>query len=338
MLAPTVAAGLSAILVLYLTHRRALPPHLKLPSILPALVLADPWGAVFGTVNLAVCLALLAAAPSLRFPMWAVTLVCAGATCAHNLVTYVAVPWGRAAVTKRRLRGQGGGRSEVELLPHGQVDGSGVDGGGVDAASSSKHFGGSGGGGAVEGVRVAATAALAVDGSGRSAAENEAAAAAPNPWQRYSPSPLSTAAAEELVALPIAATPTPEPTAATDALPSPAAAAAAADDLRSNLTSRCPSFLGPFAGVPWDVVPLVLGFFVLVEGLSVNGWVERLGGLLGGSAQRMAPGAGWGLRVWLLVGLCLDLGGELGWFVDCLVEGQQGQWDSTPPPPPPPPP
>lgn len=69
-----------------------------------------------------------------------------------------------------------------------------------------------------------------------------------------------------------------------------AAAAAASEELRARLASKRPSFWGPFRSVPWDVIPLVLGFFIMVEGLIKNGWVDRLGALLGGSARGLAPG------------------------------------------------
>jgi Na+/H+ antiporter NhaD/arsenite permease-like protein len=245
MLAPTVAAGLAATAVIYLTHRRALPPRLALPDIPPALVLADPWGAVFLTANLAVCVALLAAAPTIRFPMWCITLACAGAACAYCACAYVLLPRARGAARRRKLHGV---KSAAELLPHG---------GRPEVPSSSKHRG-------------------AVSGG-----EPPALAEASQTPSKDPESPTEVATAGDL-----------DPPVTTPPPPPAAAAAAAAANLRTRLTSRRPTFWGPFLGVPWDVAPLVLGFFILVEGLQANGWVDRLGALLGGSARHVVPG-GW---------------------------------------------
>ncbi|KAI8464268.1 MAG: arsenical pump membrane protein-domain-containing protein [Monoraphidium minutum] len=131
MLAPTIAAGLAAAALLYLQHRAALPPRLSPPDIEPRVALCDPWGAALGAANLAVCLVLLAAAPSLGFPLWAITLACAAVICLYCGCTYVLLPRWR----RRRLQGQGRHRSAAALLPHG----------GGSPLSSSKHCGGGGG-------------------------------------------------------------------------------------------------------------------------------------------------------------------------------------------------
>ena len=52
-------------------------------------MLSDKIGAVFGTVNILACLALLAAAPTLGWPLWAITLVCAALHALYNFFAYV---------------------------------------------------------------------------------------------------------------------------------------------------------------------------------------------------------------------------------------------------------
>eukprot|EP00879_Flechtneria_rotunda_P007887 GHRR01008264.1.p2 GENE.GHRR01008264.1~~GHRR01008264.1.p2 ORF type:complete len:550 (+),score=214.94 GHRR01008264.1:975-2624(+) len=89
MALPTLGAGLSCFAVLYAIHVRNIPKRLSLPELQPSFMLVDKPGAVFGTVNLLLCLGLLAAAPSLRWELWAVTLVCATLHALYNLVAYV---------------------------------------------------------------------------------------------------------------------------------------------------------------------------------------------------------------------------------------------------------
>jgi hypothetical protein len=319
MVAPTAAAGLAATLVLYLTHRRALPARLALPDIPPASVLVDPLGAALGTVNLAACLALLAAAPTLKFPMWAVTLACAGAAMAYNAVAYAGLRWLR----RQRLKGKGHTKSTAALLPRADAGATSSQhwaaGGGAVGAGSPKHGGAAepaAGSSAGEGAAaLVAWPAPEEEGEGpwRRGERHGAPPRAGAPPQQHQPGhrpPASlelavpdpgsgasaAATASSSLAPPDTARPPPVRCGGGDAeapeaaaLPSPAVAAAAAD-LQDRLSHRAPTFMRPLLGVPWDVVPLVLGFFILVEGLSANGWVERLGGLLGRSARRVSPG------------------------------------------------
>ena len=55
----------------------------------PTMLLLDKPGAAFGSCNILACLGLLAAAPSLGWELWPVTLVCAGLHAAYNTVAYV---------------------------------------------------------------------------------------------------------------------------------------------------------------------------------------------------------------------------------------------------------
>jgi hypothetical protein len=335
MLAPTAAAGLAGTVVLYMTHRRALPTRLALPNIPPASVLSDPWGAVFGAVNLAVCLALLAAAPSLGFHLWVITLVCAGASCAYGLCAYVLAPLWLLRL-RRPPQGRASGRSAVELLPrsgHGEATpsssrffdagGSASGGGGSsDEADKEGAAGGSGMGSEVlvwAGAELSAEAAngahkqLASSANGAAVAVDAAATGDAAAWRLQErpgvaplglnhapgapdaaplrPGDLDTAAAAAAAASAGAGT----------AREPPSATVMAASSLRAQLAAKRPTFWGPFWSVPWDVVPLVLGFFILVEGLSANGWVDRLGAALGGSARSLAAGVllswhAWGCR------------------------------------------
>lgn len=384
MLAPTVAAGLAAQAVLYALHRGSLPPRLTLPDINPRFLLSDPWGAVYGTVNLAVCLALLAAGPSLNLKLWVVTLACASATCCHNAVAYVLLPRLRGAARRRLLQGQlqQQGRSAAALLPHAadgaivsgsssRHAGAGSSGGQSDGQLGQTEGGGSGGKGvwghngvcleagdqlvvwAGEEAANGENGALAVAGDGvaearhwqqqaqqqqqqqqRSSEKEQqprtqmeqqqaewqapmaglpvTAAMEAAPWPQQQPQvrrrsidPHAPPIGIELAATATARSPTataaasprpPQPDATAGATATAAAAAAAAEDVRprdlaAKLAPKKPTFWGPFQGVPWDVVPLVLGFFVLVEGLYVTGWVDRLGTALGSTAQGLASGA-----------------------------------------------
>jgi Na+/H+ antiporter NhaD/arsenite permease-like protein len=83
MALPTVAAVL---LVLHIQH---LPKRLTLPDIEPAAMLVDKLGAVLGSVNMLVCLGLLAGGPSMGWELWVITLVCAGLHAVYKFVAYV---------------------------------------------------------------------------------------------------------------------------------------------------------------------------------------------------------------------------------------------------------
>jgi Na+/H+ antiporter NhaD/arsenite permease-like protein len=59
------------------------------------------------------------------------------------------------------------------------------------------------------------------------------------------------------------------------------AAAAASASCAAVLRVREPSFVGGLVHLPWEVVPFVLGMFILVEGLAGMGWLDLLGKSLG---------------------------------------------------------
>jgi hypothetical protein len=93
------------LLVLLLIHGRHIPRRLTIPAINPRTMLCDTPGAFFGTVNVLGCLGLLAAAPTLNWPLWTVTLVCAGLHMSYNFVAYVVLQKGvPAALEARRSR------------------------------------------------------------------------------------------------------------------------------------------------------------------------------------------------------------------------------------------
>jgi hypothetical protein len=78
-----------ALCVVLLLHARHIPQRLSLPDLQPSAMLVDAPGAVFGSTNILVCLGVLAAAPSLHWPLYQVTLVCAGLAMAYNFAAYV---------------------------------------------------------------------------------------------------------------------------------------------------------------------------------------------------------------------------------------------------------
>jgi hypothetical protein len=88
---PTVG-GLASLGVNWALHRHTLPKQLPLPSLHPASMLADVPGAWFAAANLLTCLALLAAAPALGWPLWVITAVCAAVHMAYNAGAYLLLP------------------------------------------------------------------------------------------------------------------------------------------------------------------------------------------------------------------------------------------------------
>ncbi|EFJ51291.1 hypothetical protein VOLCADRAFT_116516 [Volvox carteri f. nagariensis] len=82
---PTFAAGLACFAMLLLEFHRNIPASIPLPTVDASHMLRDKLGAVLGSVNMLTCLGLLAAAPSLGWAMWAITLVCAGVHCVYNI-------------------------------------------------------------------------------------------------------------------------------------------------------------------------------------------------------------------------------------------------------------
>jgi hypothetical protein len=66
---PIAVASLATLALLYVQWVRHLPRRLLLEPIDARAALTNPLGAVFGMANLLACLALLAAAPTLGWPM-----------------------------------------------------------------------------------------------------------------------------------------------------------------------------------------------------------------------------------------------------------------------------
>ncbi|KAG2453996.1 hypothetical protein HYH02_001039 [Chlamydomonas schloesseri] len=85
MTLPTLAAGLVTFLVLLLEFHAVIPRSIPLPTVDASHMIRDRLGAWFGSVNMLTCLALLAAAPTLGWEMWAITLVCGGVHAVFNL-------------------------------------------------------------------------------------------------------------------------------------------------------------------------------------------------------------------------------------------------------------
>lgn len=61
--------------VLWFQFRHSLPAQLQLPQVQPRVMLTDKLGAWVGCIILAVCIVLLAVAPTLGWDLWIVTLV-----------------------------------------------------------------------------------------------------------------------------------------------------------------------------------------------------------------------------------------------------------------------
>lgn len=55
----------------------------------------------------------------------------------------------------------------------------------------------------------------------------------------------------------------------------------------AKLQPKAPSLTNTLLVLPWEVVPFILGMFILVEGLNVNGWIDKLASWLGGSATSL---------------------------------------------------
>lgn len=60
------------------------------------------------------------------------------------------------------------------------------------------------------------------------------------------------------------------------------------DQLVAKLTPRVPSFRESWVALPWAALPFTLGMFVMVQGLRVGGWIDRLGSVLGSGCRTTA--------------------------------------------------
>jgi arsenical pump membrane protein len=74
MFFPTVTAGLSGLLLLYVLFRKRIPTYLETPVIDPRSAIKDKFGAIFGVISLAACLVLLSTASWLNIQLWIITL------------------------------------------------------------------------------------------------------------------------------------------------------------------------------------------------------------------------------------------------------------------------
>lgn len=82
------AGGAACCLVLWLQFRSSIPSRIPLPTVDASQLLRSVLAAVVGTVVMLTCLALLAAAPTLGWELWAITLVCAGVHLLFNIWTF----------------------------------------------------------------------------------------------------------------------------------------------------------------------------------------------------------------------------------------------------------
>ena len=94
----------------------------------------------------------------------------------------------------------------------------------------------------------------------------------------WSNSPMEAAACKPVDGIPTNLALPPEAHAAASAAPSSGSADATATAV---LRVREPGFIAGFVQLPWEVVPFVLGMFILVEGLAQMGWLDLLGKGLG---------------------------------------------------------
>ncbi|GLC51916.1 hypothetical protein PLESTB_000562700 [Pleodorina starrii] len=118
MTLPTFAAGLACFAMLLLEFHRHIPVSIPLPSVDASHMVRDKLGALVGSVNMLTCLGLLAAAPSLGWAMWAITLVCAGVQCVFNVWAYrsslLHVPLGECWTCGCAEEDQGSGAAAAE--------------------------------------------------------------------------------------------------------------------------------------------------------------------------------------------------------------------------------
>eukprot|EP00775_Hariotina_reticulata_P007983 gene7983-8181_t len=313
MALPTVAAGMSCLAVLLVVHARHIPKRLTLPEVEPAVMLVDKMGAVLGSVNILVCLGLLAAGPSLGWELWAITLVCAGLHAVYNFIAYVALRDSGAARAARcssnnNNHNNGGDSSSERVSSNTNARVMGRPSG----AALQYHYW----------TRITPLAAgqgcctHQQEAAGDVSLPTEAAVSKPVPepkwwsvWWRTlvpagnaGPAESSAAADAQTTLGNLRLTTTPQPAdAQIQGLPLPTAAtnlstcttastsstiqqpeaAPSVDEVMRLLQPKEPSFWRILAVLPWEVVPFVLGMFVLVQGLSDNGWIDRMATWLG---------------------------------------------------------
>ncbi|KXZ50864.1 hypothetical protein GPECTOR_14g115 [Gonium pectorale] len=253
------AAGAACIAALLLRFRSRIPPAVPLPAVDASAALRDRCGALLGGANMLACLGLLAAAPSLGWAMWAVTLVCAGLHCAYNAVA---------------LRGSLGGLEAplAECWTCGcgpaEAEGEGPPLPPASAPSPALHM---------VAVEVAVGTGKPTPGLSTTALPTPAVAC------------CAVRGAEERTATPDEAGPVPAAPAHAETVASAGSERPGELDL-ATLFGRAPTFWGLLLGLPWEVVPFALGMFVLVEGLHVQGWLRVFGAGLG-RASTSLPGA-----------------------------------------------
>jgi Na+/H+ antiporter NhaD/arsenite permease-like protein len=306
MALPALAATLAALACLYLlqNHRNKLPERVSVPATpSPKSLVSDSWGAAFSSLCLLVCLAVLAAAPSVGWALWPPVLGCCGVQLAFSVARY-------------GFAGFGGGWGDYFEA--------------VEAAAAP----------AEDVVVVGEVELLMVPQAGSAAAGSAAAAAAatqttssysslPLLSLRPPPSAAAAAALDPEAALPAAAPGTGlrmrrrshegggvdvvatvgggAAAGAADALEGLAATnnnkhadALAPTTITTTVSSPdaaaqppppppppplfhapIPTVLGPVAALPLHIVPFTLGMFCMVEGLAETGVVDMIGRALG---------------------------------------------------------
>lgn len=283
------AMGIVALALLYWRYSGQLPARLALPPIDPASVLIDRRGAALGSANIAVCLALLAAAPTLHWSMWVITAVCAALHAAYNYTTYVVLrppgmpPRGGATSTGSNIRagidsGNGGGPAIHQsgtdtwdvsrAVTVGRSAGNGLGNGAAVPGST-------GAPGAAGWVTSASSAAQTVQlavfkppphelgsdrrpllAAGAAASDVPVDATSPLPPDVHRPNAQATAGAQEWQPAELEAAPL-------KATPAEVAAVVA------KLQPPPPNFRRTLLSLPWSIVPFVLGMFALVAGMAM---------------------------------------------------------------------
>jgi Na+/H+ antiporter NhaD/arsenite permease-like protein len=272
MVLPAAAAVAAALAWMFFVqrHRSKLPESVAVPDTDPKSLLSDPWGAAWSTFCLVACLASLAAAPSVGWPLWPPVLAC----CALQFVFSVGVYgiWGRGGGWGVFFEREKGGE-ETAVAGTGVVElagGAAAGEGGAPSSSSSAPP-------AAPLRAPASMSALPLLPSNAEAAESSAGGLgdpeAPTLRQRRrsreeaSAPPLPAVVATVAAAAAAAAEPSPEP-------PPPPAP-------HLLLEAPQPNVLGPLAALPLHIIPFVLGMFCMVEGLSEVGATDALGRALG---------------------------------------------------------
>lgn len=252
-------------------------------------MLVDKPGAVLGSINIVACLAFLAAAPALGWELWLVTLVCAGLHAIYNFVAYVVFKGRWCAQPQQQQQRQ----VEDAVADSAAAEAGCVVAGDMPVSSSSSIQ-------LVEGsVRQRQQQQQQQQGSAYDPA-SRSLAALPSEQPTASAAAAgdsckdaSSDASHQEVDIEVTIDPTQifnplqqlpatrYPGDSSSASSNGAAVAVVVDgsghkSIQELLQVKQPTFWHVWSVLPWEVIPFVLGMFILVEGLNATGWVDRI--------------------------------------------------------------